>query len=57
MTQNERTKKWRENNRETIRYLNARSTARTFVQKRATEEDLAALADLIAERLKKPSDI
>jgi len=59
MTQVERNKKWREGNREIIRYLNARSAARTFVSKRATPEDLAALADMIRERLAEepPQDI
>ncbi|MGE7932102.1 hypothetical protein [Viridibacillus arvi] len=46
----EANKKWQEKNREKARYLSRRSTARNFVKKDATEEDLIELLQLIQER-------
>ena len=50
--QTEANKKWQEKNREKARYLRNRSTARGFIKKQATEEDLIELENLIAERRK-----
>lgn len=53
MTDNKQTeanKKWQEKNREKARYLRNRSTARSFIRKDATEEDLQELEILIAEK-------
>lgn len=55
MTENKQTeanKKWQEKNREHARYLRNRSTARSFIRKQATFEDLQELEKLIAERKK-----
>ena len=43
-------KKWQEKNRERARYLRDRSTARSFIKNRATQEDLDELIDLIKKR-------
>ncbi len=48
--QTEANKKWQEQNRDKARYLRNRSTARSFVKKGATLEDLAELEKLIDER-------
>ncbi|APF27852.1 MULTISPECIES: hypothetical protein [Clostridium] len=48
--QTEANKKWQEKNRERTRYLRNRSTARGFVKKQATLEDLQELKELIKER-------
>ena len=48
--QTEANKRWQEKNRERNRYLTRRSTARNFIKKDATEEDLQELEQLIAER-------
>lgn len=48
--QTEANKKWQEKNREKARYLRDRSTARSFIRNRATEEDLEELIQLIEER-------
>lgn len=45
-------KKWQEQNREKARYLRNRSTARSFIKKQATLEDIKELEELIAERRK-----
>lgn len=39
----ERSRKWREENKERFAYLRARSSARSFVRKRATKEDMEEL--------------
>lgn len=55
MSKNKRTeanKKWQEQNRERARYLRNRSTARSFIRKQATADDLDELEHLIAERRK-----
>lgn len=50
--QTEANKKWQEQNRERARYLRNRSTARSFIRKQATNEDLDELEQLIDERRK-----
>ena len=50
--QTEANKKWQEKNRERARYLRNRSTARSFIRKQATEEDLQELEELIEEKRK-----
>lgn len=45
-------KKWNEKNKKHRQYLGARSSAKSFVRRKATEEDLAALEDLIEARKK-----
>ncbi|MFK5676041.1 hypothetical protein [Ligilactobacillus sp. LYQ60] len=45
-------KKWNQNNKERIRYLNARSAARGFIRNKATADDLDELLSLIDERKK-----
>lgn len=55
MTENKQTeanKKWQEKNHEHARYLRNRSTARTFIRKQATFEDLQELEKLMEERKK-----
>jgi len=49
--QTEANKKWQEKNREKARYLRDRSTSRSFIKNRATEEDLQELQELIKERM------
>lgn len=49
-------KRWVEKNREKKRYLNARSTSRSFIRNRATADDLDELEALIAERRKAMSE-
>ena len=50
--QTEANKKWQEQNREKARYLRNRSTARSFIKKQATLEDIKELEELISERRK-----
>lgn len=50
--QNEANKRWAEKNKEHKKYLNYRSTSRSFIRKLATEEDLKELTNLIEERRK-----
>lgn len=52
LTQTEKNKRWQSNNKERAKYLNYRSTSRSFVRKLATEEDLKELISLIEERSK-----
>lgn len=55
MTENKQTdanKRWQEKNREHARYLRNRSTARSFIRKQATQEDIEELEDLIESRKK-----
>lgn len=42
----ERSRKWREDNKERFSYLRARSSARSFVRNRATKEDMEELLDI-----------
>lgn len=48
--QTEANKRWQEENRERARYLRNRSTARSFLRKQATLEDISELEELIAKR-------
>ncbi|KNE19023.1 hypothetical protein [Virgibacillus pantothenticus] len=48
--QTEANKRWQEKNRERSRYLRNRSTARSFIRKQATNEDIEELKQLIQER-------
>lgn len=48
--QTEANKKWQEKNRERTRYLRNRSTARSFLKKQATLEDLDEMQQLIDTR-------
>lgn len=50
--QTEANKRWQEENREKARYLRNRSTARNFIKKQATLEDIEELGNLIEERRK-----
>ncbi|MBA1395139.1 hypothetical protein EQ500_14915 [Lactobacillus sp. XV13L] len=43
-------KKWGEKNKERKRYLNRRSTAKSFILKDAIEEDLDTLQEYIDQR-------
>lgn len=53
--QTKATKKWNEQNREHRNYLSKRSSARSFIRKYATEEDLDELESLIKEKKKEAS--
>lgn len=48
--QTEYNKTWQEKNRDKARYLRNRSTARNFIKKQATVEDIEELSTLIQER-------
>lgn len=54
-------RRWIEKNKEHRRYLSARSTARSFIRNRATQEDLLELKDEINQLLKEkaltPSEV
>lgn len=50
--QTDANKRWQEKNREHTRYLRNRSTARSFIKKQATHDDIAELEALIADRKK-----
>lgn len=50
-------KRWREKNKEHAGYLRDRTSARRFLKKKATEEDLLEMEELIAERRKELSEI
>ncbi|MDF7626932.1 hypothetical protein PUF88_03290 [Lactobacillaceae bacterium L1_55_11] len=50
INQTERNKRWQHNNRDYSNYLSYRSTARNFIIKRATTEDLHELQELIDKR-------
>ena len=54
--QTEANKRWQEENRERARYLRNRSTARSFLKKQATLEDIEEMEQLIAERKKSLSN-
>lgn len=53
--QTKATKKWNKNNRDHRNYLTRRSSARSFIRKHATEEDLDELESLIKEKKKEAS--
>lgn len=44
--------KWRKENKEHATYLRSRSSARSFIRNKATEEDLQELEELIKARRK-----
>lgn len=50
VSQNEANQNWREKNKEKTKYLNYRSTTRSFIRNLSTNDDLAELKQLIAER-------
>ena len=50
--QTEANKRWQEKNRERARYLRNRSTARNFIKKQATAEDVQELEELLKNRKK-----
>lgn len=43
-------KKWNQNNKERVQYINKRSAAKSFILNLATEEDLKNIEAYIAER-------
>lgn len=45
-------KKWNEENKKHRQYLGARSSAKSFIRRKATMEDLVALEELIVARKK-----
>ena len=45
-------KKWNDKNKERMRYLNSRSSARSFIRNKSTVEDLDELSVLIEKRRK-----
>lgn len=45
-------KNWESKNKEYSNYLKSRSTARSFINKKATKEDLTELQQLIINKLK-----
>ena len=49
-SQKKATKKWVENNREHSNYLKYRSCAKTFINNRATLEDLEEISKMILEK-------
>ena len=51
-SQTEANKRWQDKNREKARYLRNRSTARNFVKKQATLDDIKELEELITNRKK-----
>lgn len=53
--QTKATKKWNKNNRDHRNYLTKRSSARSFIRKHATEEDLDELESLIKKKKKEVS--
>lgn len=48
--QQKATKKWNKNNREHRNYLSKRSSARSFIRKHATMDDLNELEEIIKEK-------
>lgn len=50
-------KKWDDAHRDKKRYIREKSAAKNFIIKKASQEDLVFLADLIFERLNNDSDI
>ncbi|WP_125772150.1 hypothetical protein [Companilactobacillus furfuricola] len=54
--------KWNDNNKERMRYLRSRSSAKSFINNRATMDDIKELRQLLNDReknieLKKNADI
>lgn len=56
-SQTEANKRWQEKNKEKARYLSRRSTARNFIKKDATAEDLLELEQLINERISRIGEL
>ena len=52
-SQRRATKKWENKNKEYANYLKSRSSAKSFIRNKATDEDLKELELLISEKLKK----
>lgn len=50
-------KRWREKNKEHAGYLRDRTSARRFLKKKATEDDLLEMEELIAERRKELAEM
>ena len=48
--QTESNKRWQQKNKDLANYLKDRSKARSFINKKATEEDLVELEGLIIKR-------
>lgn len=57
LTQNERNKKWEEKNKEYSNYLKSRSTAKSFILKKSTLEDLKDFEEYIKERRKQLEEV
>jgi len=51
-SQNEATKKWQQNNKERATYLRYKSSAKTFIRKHATDEDLIELKAFLDDHMK-----
>lgn len=49
-------KRWNENNKERMRYLRSRSSARSFINNRATIDDIKELQELLTNRKNKIKD-
>ena len=49
--------KWEQKNREHSSYLKSRSSARSFIRNKATQEDLEELKQLIKEREENSNNI
>lgn len=52
-SQRRATKKWENKNKEYSNYLKSRSSAKSFIRNKATDEDLKEFELLISEKLKK----
>lgn len=48
--QKKATNRWRKNNPEKTKYINYKSTSRTFIREWANEDDLRELESIIKER-------
>jgi len=49
--QNEATKRWQQKNKEQATYLRYKSSARTFIRKHATDDDLKELEKFLMEQM------
>ena len=52
-SQRRATKKWENKNKEYSNYLKSRSSVKSFIRNKATDEDLKEFELLISEKLKK----
>ncbi|AVM43150.1 hypothetical protein [Fastidiosipila sanguinis] len=50
-------KRWRDKNKEHAGYLRDRTSARRFLKKKATEDDLLEMEELITERRKELAEM